>query len=146
MDLYDSSDYEKFPASVHLKARRTILEMNPPFFSFQDQTAIDIKDIQSRRTSWYELWRLTFLELNRCQPCEMQSFCRLRAFEGASGWMLFPSRKPPHRRRQRYARSSNGQAWGAPRLLPMPWEPMGHRLYHTPQDLSGENRLRPLRT
>lgn len=71
MDLYDSADYDKTPASTHLKVRRVVLEANPPYFNFQEQPATDIKDLQSRRTPWYELWCNTFLELNRCQIGEM---------------------------------------------------------------------------
>ncbi len=36
LDFYDSSDYERSPASVHFKARRAALESNAPLFSFKD--------------------------------------------------------------------------------------------------------------
>ena len=71
LDFYDSGDYDKSPASVHLKARHQIIASNPPYFSFNEHPGIDPRELQSRRTSWFDLWRLTFLELNRCQMFEM---------------------------------------------------------------------------
>jgi len=40
IDFYDSMDYERTPASTHMKARKQVLEANPPFFSFQDVSHI----------------------------------------------------------------------------------------------------------
>ncbi len=36
VDFYDGQDYVKMPASTQMKARRQVLENNPPYFDFKD--------------------------------------------------------------------------------------------------------------
>jgi len=67
LDFYDYTDYDKTPASTHIKARHQILRNNPPNFNFSEPLSVDPRELKTRKTNWFDLWKNSFLELNRCQ-------------------------------------------------------------------------------